>query len=131
MVDIVKDSDYLVLVAPLTMETIHMVDKKLLRHSKPGQVLINIGRGRLIVENDLIEALENNTLFGAALDVFATEPLPESSKLWDLPNVVISPHCAYMTVDLMQRSVNFFCDNCSKFLNKQSIKGIANKQLGY
>lgn len=126
-----QESDYLVIAAPLTSETIHMFDKKLFRHCKKGQILINIGRGRLIVEEDLIEALKDGTLAGAALDVFATEPLPETSPIWDLPNVVISPHSADMVEGFIHKSVSFFCENCVRFLNKQPVKGLANKQLGY
>lgn len=108
-----------------------MFDGNILQACKPGQILINIGRGKLIVESALIDALENGPLGGAALDVFATEPLPETSKLWELPNVVISPHNADQTVDFRHQSTRLFCDNCQRFLEKQPLHGIVNKQLGY
>jgi phosphoglycerate dehydrogenase-like enzyme len=130
-VDVVKEADYLVIAAPLTSETLNMFDAKILQDCKAGQILINIGRGKLIVESALIDALEHGPLGGAALDVVAMEPLPESSKLWSLPNVVISPHNADQTVDFRHQSTRLFCDNCQRFLEKMPLHGLVNKQLGY
>lgn len=95
------------------------------------QVVINIGRGPLIVEKDLVAALTDGTLRGAALDVFDTEPLPTSSPLWDLPSVLLSPHNADMTADFRHQSVRLFCDNCYKFLGGDPLTNIVDKRLGY
>jgi phosphoglycerate dehydrogenase-like enzyme len=87
---VMQEADYLLVCAALTPQTKHMVGKKQFAISRPGQVLINIGRGPLVCEPDLVEALATGLLRGAALDVFEQEPLPASSPLWDLPNVGFS-----------------------------------------
>ena len=85
------ESDYVVVIVPFTPETAGLLGKAELALMKPGAVLINIGRGQLVDEAALAESLRSGHLGGAALDVFATEPLPKASPLWDLPNVV--PPC--------------------------------------
>jgi phosphoglycerate dehydrogenase-like enzyme len=89
--DVVPSADWLVLMIPLTAETDGLIDRALLMRCK-GAVLINAGRGRIVREAALPEALEQGWLRGAALDVFEVEPLPASSVLWDDPRVMISPH---------------------------------------
>lgn len=96
-----------------------------------GQVLINIGRGKLIDEDALVAALAEGRLRGAALDVFATEPLPESSKLWELSNVLVSPHCADSTQDCRHKSTRFFCENCVRYLEGKELQCIVDKVNGY
>jgi phosphoglycerate dehydrogenase-like enzyme len=95
------------------------------------QVVINIGRGLLLNETDLVNALASGVLKGAALDVFAQEPLPAPSPLWDLPNVLISPHNADMTADFRHQSVRLFCDNCYKFLAGDNLINVVDKSSGY
>jgi phosphoglycerate dehydrogenase-like enzyme len=128
---IVSKSDYLVIATPLTAETENLINASLLKHSKVGQVLINVGRGRIIVEADLIEALENGTLRGAALDVFSTEPLPATSKLWTLPNLIISPHNAYQADGIRNQAMKLFCDNCRRYLNGETLPDLVDKRRGY
>lgn len=86
------ECDYLVLVMPGTVETEGLLTRERFRRVKPGCFLVSIGRGSVMGEEDLIEALRSGRISGAALDVFATEPLPESSRLWDMENVYITPH---------------------------------------
>lgn len=91
--------DMIVVLLPLTPDTRGIVNRELLRHMKKktpigGSVLINAGRGQLQVEEDILEALENGTLMAASLDVFETEPLPRSSRLWNHPRVFVTPHAA-------------------------------------
>ena len=124
-------ADYLVVAAALTPQTRGMLSRRHFAHSKEGQVLINIGRGPLIVESDLIDALSDGTLKGAALDVFTEEPLPAGSPLWGLPNVLISPHNADMTADFRHQSVRLFCDNCYKFLGGDPLVNVVDKRAGY
>eukprot|EP01041_Mallomonas_annulata_P016582 gene16582-34541_t len=125
-------SDYVVVVAALTADTKGMVDSKALAAAKPGQILINIGRGPLIDEEALVTALQDGSrLRGAALDVFCVEPLPESSPFWDIPNVLISPHNADMTTDFRHKSVKFFTENCGRFLEGKSLQAIVDKRSGY
>lgn len=90
----VSDLDVLVLCVPYTSETFHLVDSSLLSQAPHDLILINVGRGELINTKDLINHMEANSDFMAALDVFEKEPLPQASLLWDLPNLVITPHVA-------------------------------------
>src|SRR5207247_8203817 len=94
--EVLREADYIVVCAPLTEETRGMVDP---RRMKRGAVLINVGRGAVVDEAALIDALRSHHLKGAALDVFATEPLPPAHPLWTLDNALISPHCADHTPD--------------------------------
>ena len=89
---LMSESDYIVCSAPSTGETRGMVNAEAFAAVKPGAVFLNLGRGPVVDEAALIEALKDGRLRGAALDVFVEEPLPQSSELWDLPNVLISPH---------------------------------------
>jgi len=89
---LMSESDYIVCSAPSTVETRGMVNADAFKSVKENAVFINLGRGPVVDEEALTEALKSGKLKGAALDVFIEEPLPESSDLWDLPNVLISPH---------------------------------------
>jgi phosphoglycerate dehydrogenase-like enzyme len=97
MKDAVTGAAWVILVLPHTPDTERLVDRAVLDCCE-GAFLINVGRGRTVDEAALVEALQNGTLRGAALDVFETEPLPDASPLWDLPNVMLSPHCAAWTL---------------------------------
>lgn len=108
--------DYLVLAAPDTPQTKNIIDSRRLRLLSPWAVVINIGRGSLIDEGALTEMLESGRIRGAALDVFATEPLPTTSRLWDLPNVIISPHSASTVGAENDRLVDLFTDNLRRYL---------------
>src|SRR5688500_12903499 len=92
LVDVAADTDALVLVTPLTDDSRGLVDRSVLAAMPQGAWLVNIGRGAVVDEADLIESLRSGHLGGAALDVFATEPLPEDHPLWAMPNVIVSPH---------------------------------------
>lgn len=89
--------------------------------------------GMSIDQAALIEVLkmENSPIFGCALDVFEKEPLPLESELWQLPNVVISPHNADMTADFRHQSVRFFCDNVKNFINNRELQNVVDKELMY
>ena len=96
LLQVISDSDYLVVACALTKETRGLMAKQQFAAAKPGQILINISRGPVINEDDLVEALTNGQLAGVALDVFCEEPLPVESKIWGLENVLLSPHNADM-----------------------------------
>lgn len=102
---ILKESDYIILALPSNKYTDHIINKDTLALMKKDAVLINVGRGSLINEDDLIKALENNELRGASLDVTEVEPLPSESKLWSLPNVFISPHTSNLSPHTEKRLV--------------------------
>lgn len=90
-------ADIVILTLPLTEETRGMFDEKAFTSCKPGVILVNISRGAIVKERALVEALRKGTLGGAVLDVFETEPLPESSPLWDMPNVIVTPHNSFIS----------------------------------
>jgi phosphoglycerate dehydrogenase-like enzyme len=128
---VIENSDYLVVAMPLTPDTRNFITEENLKHAKRSMILINIGRGPLIEEEGLIKCLENGTIAGAALDVFNIEPLPTSSKIWSLPNVLLSPHNADWTSECKKESVRFFTENCKKFLKLEELDSIVNKTAGY
>lgn len=128
---VVSLSDYLVIATPLTDETYQLINETTFSYSKKNQIVINIGRGPVIDEDALIAALQSGLLKGAALDVFMTEPLPSNSPLWELPNVLISPHNADMTKDFRHKSVRYFCDSCARFINGYDFANKVDKDLGY
>ncbi len=90
--EVLRQSDIVILCVPLTQQTRGMIDRRALQIMKPGSVLINVARGPVVVEDALVAALESGHLSGAGLDVTEIEPLPVTSRLWDLPNVIITPH---------------------------------------
>lgn len=127
-------ADFLVVAAALTAETKGMLGHEQFIASKEGQVLINIGRGNLLDEKALIAELRSKRrIHAAALDVFCIEPLPESSALWTLPNVLLSPHNADMTEGFRHASVAFFVENCKAYLKlgHLGLQNIVNPKEGY
>lgn len=129
--DLVADADYLVLICPLTSETEGMVDRDVLSRMKATAVLINLGRGELVVEDALLEALRSGQIAGAALDVLWQEPLPPDHAIWDMPNVVVSPHIAGDTKDTPERFVQLFLDNLGRWQSGQPLKNVVDKALGW
>ncbi len=124
--EIAAESDYVSLHAPLSDETRGMIDKAFLSKMKPTAFLINTSRGPVVNENDLIEALANNVIAGAGLDVFVKEPLQEVSGFRDLDNVILAPHAAYNTREANLLSVKIMIENLSKLFNGQPCDGIVN-----
>ena len=125
------ESDYVVLIVPLTPETAGLLGKAELAAMKPGAVLINIGRGQLVDEAALVESLRSGNLGGAALDVFATEPLPKASPLWDLPNVLVTPHSMSTALDENEWLVDLFSDNLRRYLAGQPLRNVVDRARGY
>ncbi len=122
--EMLGQSEYLVLIAPHTDETEHLIGAKELALLPEGALLINIGRGTIIDEPALIAALESGHLGGAALDVFATEPLPADSPLWRMPNVLVSPHSASTSDRENARLTDLFCDNLQHFLAGEPLRNV-------
>lgn len=108
---LLPQADYIVVSLPLTDSTCNFVNKDFFEFVKPGCVLIDISRGGVVSENDLIEALNNKTLHGAALDVFKIQPLPRDSTLWNRKNVLITPHVSGTTPFYIERALKIFIDN--------------------
>ncbi len=129
--EVLSQSDYLALCVPHTPETVGMIGPLQLEAMKPTAVLINIARGSVIDEQALIQALQQGQLAGAALDVVAHEPLPPESPLWDLPNVLITPHSMSTATSENAWLTDLFCDNLRRYLNNQPLRNVFNKQRGY
>jgi glyoxylate/hydroxypyruvate reductase A len=120
--------DYVVCVLPETSETRDLIDAGTLSRMKRGAYFINVGRGRLVVESDLLAALDSGQLSGAALDVFRTEPLPPESPLWSHPKVVVTPHEAGGTP---HGSLEHIAENYRRLLDGRTLINIADPARGY
>jgi len=124
-------ADVLVLIVPHTPQTAKMIGAKELSLLPRGAFFINIARGAVLDEPALIEALRSGYLSGAALDVFTEEPLPPSSPLWEMPNVLVSPHSASTSDRENARITDLFCDNLRRFLNGEPLRNVLNTKLLY
>jgi len=124
-------SNYVVLSPPVIPSTRGMIGRDQLSAMKKDGYLINVGRGPLIDEAALIEALREHRIAGAALDVFDQEPLPPESPLWDLENVLITPHTGGMTEKMWERHYALFADNLRRFLAGQPLLWVVDKLAGY
>jgi len=121
---LLRESDYVMVATPLTSETRHMIAENELKQMKSTALLINISRGGVIDQDALIRALKNGVIGGAALDVTDPEPLPSDSPLWEMENVIITPHMSADAPILTQWAVDFFCDNIKRYKNGQTIKNL-------
>ena len=126
-----KESDYIVNAAPLTDETKAFIDYEKISLMKSSSVIINVGRGPVIKEQDLIRALTEDKIKGAALDVFENEPLDINSPLWKMENVIISPHSSDQNKGWLERPYEFFVENCIRFIKVKELENIVDLKLGY
>ncbi len=131
LASMVTECDYLVILTPLTKETYHSVNEHVLKAMKKTAVIINVARGAVIDEAALISALANGTIAGAALDVFEEEPLPKTSPLWNLDNVIISPHIAGNNVFYNQRAAAIFAENLKRYLENEPLLNRLERDRGY
>jgi len=128
---LLSESDFVVLSLPFTSETNKLIGEKELRTMKPTAYLINIARGNIVDEEVLIRALDEHWIAGAGLDVFATEPLPPDSRLWEFPNVIFSPHIAGGMEDYNIRTIELFCENLRRYLSGKNLFNVIDKKKGY
>lgn len=128
---LLRGSDFLLLAAPLTDQTRGMIDAARLAQMKKTAYLINMARGPLVVEKDLITALQNGMIAGAGLDVTEVEPLAPESPLWDQPNVLITPHVGGQSRTRLDDMTSFFCENLRRWREGQSLKNLVDKRLGF
>lgn len=129
---LMSESDYIVCSAPSTVETRGMVDAAAFEAVKEDAVFINVGRGPVVDENAMIHALKSGKLKGAALDVFTEEPLPENNELWELNNVLLSPHNMDQTSTFMHEAAEFFVyENLPRFMCGRPLLNPVDKKLGY
>jgi phosphoglycerate dehydrogenase-like enzyme len=129
--ELLAASDWLALVAPLTAETKGMIGARELSQMKPGARLVNLGRGALVDEPALIEALRSGRLAGAALDVFAEEPLPATSPLYDMREVLVTPHTSGLGPRYWERAMQQFTDNLRRWLAGEPLRNVVDKRAGY
>lgn len=116
MIYAVSKADYVICALPLTDDTYHLLGKDFFKNMKNDAVFINIGRGKVVDESSLIDALKNKTIRGAALDVFEEEPLSKESPLWDMENVIITPHTAGISPHYMERGIEIIKHNIKAYL---------------
>lgn len=127
----IKECDYVVICLPLTTETRGMIGANELAVMKPSSFLVSIARGGVVDQAALLSALQERRIAGAALDVFAEEPLPTNSPLWKLPNVIVSPHVGGMSMHYNQRAVDLFIENIKRYLTGAPLLNRIDPQRGY
>jgi len=127
----VGQADYVVVAAPHTPQSAGMVSEAQFEAMKPGTVLINVSRGALVDEPAMIRALQEGKLAGAGLDVFVVEPLPEDSPLWDMENVLVTPHNSGANPHYNERATDLFCDNLARFLRGEPLRNLVDFERGY
>jgi phosphoglycerate dehydrogenase-like enzyme len=128
---LLPDADFLVITAPLTPETRCMVGEAELQRMKPTAYIVNIGRGDTIDEGALVRALQDGRIAGAGLDVFTEEPLPVDSPLWNLDNVIVTPHYSGQTPRYDERAWEIFLDNLRRYEAGEPLRNVVDKRLGY
>lgn len=121
--------DYLVITLPATPETTHLFDGDTFRAMKGDAMLINVGRGRVVAQDDLVRALRDGRIRGAVLDVFESEPLPDDSPLWDMPNVYITPHVAGESRP--EDIIRIFSENYARFMARRPLEHVIDFDRGY
>jgi phosphoglycerate dehydrogenase-like enzyme len=126
------EADYVAVTLPGTPETHHLVDEEAIKSMQKGAYFVNVGRGAAVDEGALVEALREGHLSGAALDVFEVEPLPRESPLWELDNVIISPHSTDNLPGLTNRlQTDLFCENLRRYLDGEPLINVLDKKLLY
>ena len=123
--------DVLILAAPLTDQTREMIDGRRLRLLPPEAVLVNVARGALVVEHELADVLASGRLWGAGIDVTADEPLAVDSPLWELPNLIITPHVGGQRASRIDDMTDLFCENLRRFREGRDLVNLVDKRLGY
>jgi phosphoglycerate dehydrogenase-like enzyme len=131
LAEVLADTQALVLVAPLTDASRGLVDRAVLEALPRGAWLVNIGRGAVVDEEALLEGLRSGHLGGAALDVFATEPLPSDHPLWGMTNVIVSPHIGGDAPGWLEWFSQSFLEELERFVTGRPFKNIVDKRLGY
>jgi phosphoglycerate dehydrogenase-like enzyme len=129
--ELLAESDFVVIAAPQTPETVGLFDASKFALMKPSSYLINIGRGAIVILDDLVEALRIGTIAGAALDVFEVEPLPKDHPLWDFPNVILTPHTAGYSPVIARRHLETLVENVGRFARGESLLNVVDKALWF
>lgn len=128
---LLEKSDFVIVTLPLTESTHHILDAKALEAMKPSAFLVNVGRGELIDQSALVQALETKQISGAVLDVVSPEPLPEDSPLWHLDNVIITPHVSGLSSYLDEDTLSLFIENLNRYLAELPLYNQVDPEEGY
>jgi phosphoglycerate dehydrogenase-like enzyme len=131
MLDAAAEADVVVVALPVTRETQGLVDAAWFDRMKETALIVNIARGPIINESDLIRALESGQIAGAALDVYEQEPLPQDSPLWDMPNVVMTPHIASRSEEGDRNLQKIFVENLRRYVSGEPLLNVVDKRKGY
>ena len=131
LIEMLPRCDYVVVAAPLNAETRGLIGEAEFAAMKPSVVIINVGRGPVIDERAMIKALSEHKIKGAALDVFAEEPLPNGHPFYKLENVLLCPHCADHTPDWLDNAMRFFIAQFERFRRGEPLLNVVDKKLGY
>ena len=131
LLELMARSDDVVVTLPLTPQTQGLLGRDAIAAMKRTAVLVNVGRGPVVDEGALVEALETGRIRGAALDVFETEPLPAESPLWRLPNVLLSPHCADHVPGWVDEAMRVFLRQLERFRRGEPLRDVVDKARGY
>lgn len=129
--DMLAKSDVVVITLPNTTETNRMFGPKQFAAMKQGSYLINVGRGHVVQEEAIVDALRSGKLAGAGLDVLEHEPYPDNGPLWDFPNVIITPHSAGMSPARGERNKAAFVENFKRFARNEPLESVVSRETGY
>jgi phosphoglycerate dehydrogenase-like enzyme len=131
LVGAVRRADFVVDALPATAETSHVFGEEVFGAMRPSTRFVNVGRGSTVDEQALVRALADGRLAGAALDVFEEEPLPPSSPLWSMPNVIVSPHMSGDAAGWKEAVVELFVENLERYLTGRPLRNVVDKRRGY
>lgn len=131
LLEMLPQCDFVLVAVPFTPETRGLIGEAELRAMKPTAHLINVARGEIVDEAALARALREGWIAGGAFDVFAQEPLPPDSEIWDLPNLIVTPHIAGNTIPYLDRATDLFRDNLKRYLAGEPLVNVLDKRLGY
>jgi phosphoglycerate dehydrogenase-like enzyme len=128
---LLTESDVVILAVPLNSQTQGLIGAAELERMKPGAILINVARGPIVVERDLVATLQSGHLGGAGLDVTEVEPLAADSPLWDLPNVIITPHVGAQSRHRADNTTHLVSENLRRYFSSRPLMNLVEKHLGY
>lgn len=129
--DLLPLCDFVVLAVPATADTVRLIGAAEIARMRRDAFLVNIARGNVVVETELIKALQSRAIAGAMLDVFEREPLAHDSPLWDMPNVIATPHTSGSPTNYTERVFSMFAENMECFLKGEPLKNVADLKRGY
>ncbi|QGJ68737.1 Phosphoglycerate dehydrogenase [Planctomycetales bacterium 10988] len=129
--EMLPEVDILILSAPLNQQSRGMIRAEHFALMKPSALFVNVARGPLVVERDLVKALKAKKIAGAVMDVTEVEPLAENSELWEMPNVIITPHVGGQSARRIDDMTDFFCENLKRWQRGEPLKNLVEKTLGF